>query len=208
MSASSPTAASPPLTPAAAATRAAIIEVAERLFRSLGYQKTTVADIARELRMSPANVYRFFPSKAAINEVICARILGELDAAIWAVARGPASPPDRIRAIFRLLQEQTMALFFAERRMHDMVAAALEEHWPVIEAHIHAIDSAFAHVIAEGQAQGLFAPADPVQFGRLLHGTCPLFTHPTLVQQCLKTEDLAELAQGMAEFCLRALRAD
>ena len=52
------------------ATRAAIVEAAERLFRTLGYQKTTVADIARALRMSPANVYRFFPSKAAINEAI------------------------------------------------------------------------------------------------------------------------------------------
>ena len=41
-------------------TRERILVVAERLFRQLGYQKTTVADIAKELRMSPANVYRFF----------------------------------------------------------------------------------------------------------------------------------------------------
>ena len=41
-------------------TRERILVVAERLFRQIGYQKTTVADIAKELRMSPANVYRFF----------------------------------------------------------------------------------------------------------------------------------------------------
>jgi AcrR family transcriptional regulator len=194
--------------PSAAATRAAIIEAAERLFRTLGYQKTTVADIARDLRMSPANVYRFFPSKAAINEAICARILAALDEAVWAVARGPGSPPDRIRALFRMLQEQTSALFFHERRMHDMVAAALEEHWPIIEAHIHAIDAAFSHVVAEGQALGVFARLDPGEAGRMLHCTCPLFTHPTLVQQCRMKEDLAGMAAGMAEFCLRALRPD
>jgi len=108
------------LTPAATATRAAIIDTAERLFRTLGYQKTTVADIARDLKMSPANIYRFFPSKSAINEAICGRILAGLDDAVWKVARGPASPPDRVRALFRLLQEQTIALFFHERRMHDM----------------------------------------------------------------------------------------
>ena len=44
-------------------TRDRILEVAERLFRQIGYQKTTVGDIAKELRMSPANVYRFFESK-------------------------------------------------------------------------------------------------------------------------------------------------
>ena len=40
----------------AEATRAAIMDTAERLFRTLGYQKTAVADIAREVRMSPATV--------------------------------------------------------------------------------------------------------------------------------------------------------
>lgn len=196
------------ISPSAAATRAAITETAERLFRTLGYQKTTVADIARELRMSPANVYRFFPSKAAINEAICARILAELDAAVWAVARGPGSPPDRIRALFRLLQENTLALFFQERRMHDMVTAALEENWPIIAAHIDTIDEAFSHVVADGEAMGIFGGVEAGHAGRMIHATCVLFTHPTLVQQCQVKEDLAAHAANMAEFCLRALRPD
>ena len=56
-------------------TRARIMETAETLFRRLGYAKTAVADIASELRMSPANVYRFFPSKTAIVQAICQRCL-------------------------------------------------------------------------------------------------------------------------------------
>ena len=55
-------------------TRARILEVAEEHFRRIGYHKTSVADIASELGMSPANVYRFFPSRAAINESICGRL--------------------------------------------------------------------------------------------------------------------------------------
>ena len=51
-------------------TRERILEVAERLFRLIGYQKTTVGDIAKELRMSPANVYRFFESKKAIHMAV------------------------------------------------------------------------------------------------------------------------------------------
>ena len=41
--------------------RARILEVEEEHFRRVGYHKTSVADIACELGMSPANVYRFFP---------------------------------------------------------------------------------------------------------------------------------------------------
>ena len=54
--------------------RARILGVAEEHFRRVGYHKTSVADIAAELGMSPANVYRFFPSRDAINESICGRL--------------------------------------------------------------------------------------------------------------------------------------
>src|SRR5580765_5934479 len=60
-------------------TRERILVVAERLFRQIGYQKTTVADIARELRMSPANVYRFFDSKKSINAGVAKRLMDEVE---------------------------------------------------------------------------------------------------------------------------------
>src|SRR5260370_9217161 len=60
-------------------TRERILVVAERLFREIGYQKTTVADIAKVLRMSPANVYRFFDSKKAINEGVARRLMGGVE---------------------------------------------------------------------------------------------------------------------------------
>jgi len=47
--------------------------VAERLFAKSAIRKTTVADIAKVLRMSPANVYRFFDSKKAIHEGVAAQ---------------------------------------------------------------------------------------------------------------------------------------
>ncbi|MDE4579284.1 helix-turn-helix domain-containing protein (plasmid) [Sinorhizobium meliloti] len=54
--------------------RARIQEVAEEHFRRIGHHKTSVADIASELGMSRANVYRFFPSRDAIKESICRRL--------------------------------------------------------------------------------------------------------------------------------------
>src|SRR5215468_2103776 len=85
-------------------TRARIMETAEALFRRLGFAKTAVADIAAELKMSPANVYRFFPSKNAIVEAICQRCLGELEDRAWAVARSRGSAAERIeQVVFEVL---------------------------------------------------------------------------------------------------------
>lgn len=186
-------------------TRAAILQTAERLFREIGYQKTTVADIARDLGMSPANVYRFFPSKAAINEAICARLLDGLAALIWGIARSKTLPEARLRAIFKASHEQTIQLFFHEKRMHDMVGAAMAAHWGVIEAFIHDIETAIRHVIMDGQADGSFAALPPDRTARLVHCTMVGFTHPTVIEQCVD-DDLAELADGMADLVLRALR--
>src|SRR5260370_16273883 len=78
-------------------TRERILVVAERLFREIGYQKTTVADIAKMLRMSPANVYRFFDSKKAIHEGVARTLMGGVEDAAQAIAtrRGPAAAPLR-----------------------------------------------------------------------------------------------------------------
>ena len=190
----------------AEATRAAIMDTAERLFRTLGYQKTAVADIARELRMSPANVYRFFPSKAAINEAICARILAGLENLAWGIARGPGTPPDRLRALFRALQEQTIALFFHEKTMHDMVGAAMQENWPVIEAHSPAIETAIRHILMDGQATGCFARLDAILAARIVHTAIVAFIHPQVVEQCVARPDQSVQADAMADFLLRALR--
>ena len=80
-------------------TRARIMETAETLFRRLGFAKTTVADIASELGMSPANVYRFFPSKIAIVQAICQRCLGELEAKVWSVARSRDAASERLERL-------------------------------------------------------------------------------------------------------------
>ena len=72
-------------------TRERILVVAERLFRQIGYQKTTVADIAKELRMSPANVYRFFDSKKSIHEGVARTLMGEVEVE----ARGSRPSPVR-----------------------------------------------------------------------------------------------------------------
>ena len=73
--------------------RERILVIAERLFREIGYQKTTVADIAKALQMSPANVYRFFDSKKSINAGVARRLMGEVEQASQAIATSREAQP-------------------------------------------------------------------------------------------------------------------
>ena len=194
-------------------TRVRIVEAAEGLFRSMGYQKTAVADIARELGMSPANVYRFFPSKSAINEAIAERLLSAIRADTRALAADAAiPPPERLRRLLRLVFDRHLALFFSERRLHDMVTAAMTEHWGVIERFIGEVEASIAAVVAEGQARGQFAPdQDPAQSARLVRQAMLAWTHPVMLADCLNhgmdEAGAAEGVEAMTDFCLRALRS-
>src|SRR3982074_1964452 len=78
-------------------TRERILAVAERLFREIGYQKTTVADIAKMLRMSPANVYRFFDSTKPIHDGVARGLMGGVEDAAQAIAARPGCSGSRGR---------------------------------------------------------------------------------------------------------------
>jgi AcrR family transcriptional regulator len=207
-----PGAAPEPQTSRAEATRLRIEEAAERLFRTLGYQKTAVADIARELGMSPANVYRFFPSKSAINEAIAARMLGVLREEIEAIARGPGTAPDRLRRVLSALFERKLETFFTERRLHDMVTAAINEHWGVIERYLQGVHGAIRRVLEDGMAAGNFARSDAEATAHTVMHTMVAWNHPALVETCIARkgqtpEELRAQVAAMTEFVLRALRA-
>ena len=116
-------------------TRARIMETAEALFRRLGFAKTAVADIAAELRMSPANVYRFFPSKNAIVEAICRRCLTEVEEKAWAAARSKGPAAARMERLFLEILAYHKENLLIEQRVNEIVVFAMENMWDTIRAH-------------------------------------------------------------------------
>lgn len=201
-----------PPTDRAEATRQRIIDTALALFRTMGYQKTAVADIARELGMSPANVYRFFASKSAINEAIAARMLSLFEDGAWAIARGEGSASERLQRLLRYLHSQQLAMFFQEKRLHDMVTAAMAEHWGVVQRFVRALTDAIRHVLMDGMASGEFARLDPERTALTVKRAVMIWNHPHLVEECLakqdSPEDLSAALDDMIGFVLRALRPD
>src|SRR5579883_3283866 len=117
-------------------TRERILVVAERLFRQIGYQKTTVADIAKELRMSPANVYRFFDSKKAIHEGVARGLMGEVEEAAQAIEKSPGPAAVRLRELITTVHRMNTERYVGDAKLHEMVEIAMEESWEVCVAHI------------------------------------------------------------------------
>jgi AcrR family transcriptional regulator len=187
-------------------TRSRIVETADALFRRLGFAKTAVADIAAELKMSPANVYRFFPSKNAIVEAICQRCLGELDGKAWAVARSRGSASERIERLFLEILAYHKENLLTDQRVNDLVLVAMEHSWDAIRAHKEAIRMVIEKILREGIEAGEFEPVDPAATAGLMMRSMVHFCHPVLLAQCL--QDKEDVEAGMVtqvRFLLRAV---
>jgi AcrR family transcriptional regulator len=170
-------------------TQEAILVAAERLFREIGYVKTTIADIAEALGMSSANVYRFFPSKSAINNAICERMIGTILDAMRAAVAAPGPASARLAAMIHSGARLTGELLTDERRVFDMVEAAMTENWDAIAAHIEAVDALAAEVIAQGIADGEFGPGDPSALADGAMTACGALLHPSMIAQCADEPD-------------------
>ena len=165
-------------------TRERILVVAERLFRQIGYQKTTVADIAKELRMSPANVYRFFDSKKAIHEGVARGLMGEVEDAAQAIATRRESAASRLRELMTTIHRMNCERYIGDSKLHEMVEIAMEESWDVCVAHMERITQTIGSVIAEGVATGEFEAADLPLAAMCACTAMMRFFHPQMIAQC------------------------
>jgi AcrR family transcriptional regulator len=185
--------------------RERILITAERLFREIGYQKTTVADIAKTLRMSPANVYRFFDSKKSITAGVARRLMGGVEQALQAIAKRPDDAVERLRELLQTVHRMNSDRYAGDSKMHEMVAVAMEENWDVCLAHIEYIIGVTAEVIADGVASGEFHVAD-IRVAALSTLTAMLrFIHPQYIAE-FADKPTATLDQ-MIDFVIVALRA-
>jgi AcrR family transcriptional regulator len=189
-------------------THARIIATAEALFRRLGFAKTTVADIAAELSMSPANVYRFFASKNAIVEAICKHCLSEVEENAWTVARSKASAAERMERTILEILAYHKENFITEQRVNELVVAAIESSWDAIRAHKQVMQNVAEVILRDGIAAGEFEPVDPRETAELIMRSVVIFTHPLLVGQCVEEgQDLESEARASVRFLLRAITA-
>ena len=180
-----------------------IVEVAERLFRQIGFQKTTVADIARELHMSPANVYRFFAAKSEINEAVCMDLLGKIEAEAEKIAASRSTATQRIRNLIGSVEKTHRKQYMFDRKLHDLIEAAIAENWAIMRRHNERMAAILEQIIASGMASGEFPPGDAALAARLVNTACLRFSHPRLIVEY--EEEPEPTLDQMIGFCLMAL---
>jgi AcrR family transcriptional regulator len=181
--------------------RRRIIQATIRLHREIGFKKTTVADIARGASMSPANVYRFFPSRQAIEEAIVADLLEHVVVAATLAACG-GSALERLTAALRAISQLNEHRLENDSKQHELVAAAVRENWTVALSHADRIRGLVRAIIAAGQASGELRPGSPMAMTCCVLEAMDGYLSPSRIDAAT----LRPTFDAMMDFCAGALR--
>jgi AcrR family transcriptional regulator len=180
-----------------------IVEVAERLYRQIGFQKTTVSDIAFELQMSPANIYRFFVTKSAINEAVCMDLLAKIEVEAEKIAASGEAAPQRIRNFFGTVQTMNRKQYKLDRKLYDLVEASITKKWTIALLHTERMTVILERIIASGMESGQFPHGDATLAARLVNTACIQFHDPRMFEE--HEQESEPTLDQMISFCLAGI---
>lgn len=148
--------------PAEHGVRDQIVDAARAHFSRFGYAKTTVADLAKAIGFSKAYIYKFFDSKQAIGQAICAQCLDSVLAGGDAGIAEGRSAADKLRRFFNGLISMSAELFFEDKMLYDIAAHAAEERWPSVTAYVDGAEQRLRAIILLGRETGEFERKTPI----------------------------------------------
>jgi AcrR family transcriptional regulator len=190
--------------PADHSVRDQIVEAADAHFGHYGYDKTTVSDLAKAIGFSKAYIYKFFDSKQAIGEAICARTLSAIVAAVEEAVAGAATPTEKFRRMFKTLVSTGVNLFFNDRKLYDIAAYSAGEGWPSARAYAERIRQILMEVVREGREAGEFERKTPLdETVHAIYLVMQPYVNPLLLQYNLDVVEEAPVQ--LSNLVLRSL---
>ncbi len=163
-----------------------ILSAATEHFSRYGYEKTTVSDLAKSIGFSKAYIYKFFESKQAIGEMICANCLREIEDQVNTAINEAEYPAEKLRVLFKVIVEASLRLFSQERKLYEIAASAASEKWDATVAYENRILKVLQNIIQEGRQSGDFERKTPIDEAvKAIYLVMRPYLHPLLLQHSI-----------------------
>jgi len=185
--------------------RQQIVETADRRFRDYGYNKTTMAEIADDLKMSAANLYRFFKSKQQIAAACAERCMGERgECLVEVVNQTDLSAAEKLYAFvledMRYTHEREK-----EPKINELIEIVSREHKEIVLSMVDSQCELISKILEQGNASGEFDVEDIPKTARTIYSSLTLFEVPLFLPLFTK-EQFETMASNLVELLLVGLK--
>ena len=193
-----------PRGPADHEVRDQIVAAATEHFSRYGYEKTTVSDLAKAIGFSKAYIYKFFESKQAIGEMICANCLSDIESEVRAAVAQADRPPEKLRRMFKAIVESSLRLFFQDRKLYEIATSAATERWQSTIVYEERLQALLRDVLQEGRQTGDFERKTPLdETTAAIHLVMRPYLNPLILQHSLDYAN--EAPTQLSSLVLRSL---
>ena len=188
-----------------AETRDRILEAAGRWFEHYGYSKTTMSEIAADLKMSTGNLYRFYPSKLDIAEAHArAHECGE-DEMMESIVASGGSAAVRLRDFHRAILEHTFKLIDESKKIFELAQAISRERPAYANRRLASERIYLVRMLEDGIAEGLFDSNDNLDdLAEMIQCATMKFRYPQLYN-CFRIDVLRRELEGTMDLIFKGL---
>jgi TetR/AcrR family transcriptional repressor of nem operon len=141
-----------------------LLDIAERLAQTRGFNGFSYADIAAELCLSKASLHYHFPSKADLGSALIRRYRTAFECALDDIARGPRDTRDKLK---RYVDLYVNVILNDRMCLCGMLAAEYTTLPPSMQAELRGFFDSnerwLAVVLQEGRRAGELAFAEPAK---------------------------------------------
>ncbi len=184
-----------------------ILDCAETRFRTFGYRKTTMSEIAEDAGMSAANIYRFYENKHDLAAACAQRCMRErTDLLRDAARKNTRSAAERLHGFVLTMLRYTHEMTADQPKINELVEMIASRKLEVVKAKNQAEIALIAEILAFGNQTGEFAVNDVVSAATTVHGALVLFNVPIFMAlyPLARFEDMAEQTVKLLICGLRA----
>lgn len=185
--------------------RSAILDAAQSRLITYGYHKTTMAEIADDVGMSAANLYRYFANKEEIAAECATRCLNERLERLRAIVDDlELSAAGKLTAYALELVDDSHALAGADSKIGELVATITENRPALLHEKMDVHHELLGRILEQGRRQGDFEFTDLEHRARCFYNALMLFDVPLFVG-LLDRPEFENRARGVVDLLLNGL---
>ncbi len=132
-----------------------ILEFCENYFMKYGFQKTTMDEIAKELRISKKTIYKHFSSKSDLVRAVFIRIRNDLSGQIEAIVNGEGNAVIKLHQISQLFYKRVASI--SNKWLNDLQLYAPDVWQEVEEFRRKLMQKNLTMLIDQGKSEGLIS---------------------------------------------------
>lgn len=185
--------------------REQILDVAETRFRHYGYRKTTMVEIAQDVEMSAANLYRYFTNKQDIAAACVNRCFGSMETLLREViGNSELSTAQKLEQFILTMLRYTHEQTAQHNRINEIVELIATKRQDLVLRKNEGLRILIAEILREGNQKQEFNIRDTDRTAEVVLTTTVQFMVP-IFMNLYPLQEFERMASDVAQLLVHGL---